>query len=107
VTALATVALATWSTFANRAVTAERAPERDLLITRHLFIALLPLLVVSLPLLSPLMRTVVTLGYFGPLLLADPNFSWIGPALRGTRGVSGAGERAAASAYGGSALERR
>src|SRR5262249_43487663 len=44
--AIATILLAAWSTYANRAVVAERAPDRDLLVTRHLFIVLLPLLVV-------------------------------------------------------------
>lgn len=67
-----TVAVGVASVIVNQKVAGERVDRRDLLVTLHLFVVLLPLLLVAIPVLSPLMRVVVVLAFFGSLLFVQP-----------------------------------
>src|SRR6185436_11390460 len=67
-----TIAAGVASVFINQKVAAERADGRDFFVSLHLLVALLPLLLVAMPMLSPLMRVVVALTFFGSLMFVQP-----------------------------------
>ena len=72
VTVPATIAAGVASVLVNQQVVAERSDDRDVFVTFHLLVALLPLVAVAMPVLSPLMRVVVTVTFFGSILFVQP-----------------------------------
>jgi hypothetical protein len=67
-----TAAAAAGSFVINHQVMAERNKRRDLFVSLHLLIALVPLVFAAMPGLSQLMRCMVLITFFGPVAFTQP-----------------------------------